>query len=70
MNLKRYVDLLNDMLKLNPELVDAMVVYSSDDEGNDFNIVKFGPSKGFYEDREFNDEYVEVVTVFNAVCIN
>ena len=70
MNLKRYVDLLNDILKLNPELAEAMVVYGSDDEGNDFNTVKFGPSKGFYEDREFTDDYGGYVTEFNAVCLN
>lgn len=34
MNLKEYVDGLNDLLKSNPELAEAKVISSGDDEGN------------------------------------
>jgi hypothetical protein len=51
---------------MNPETLDMDVIYSRDDEGNGFQEVHYSPSKGFYEDMEFEESDYLV----NAVCIN
>jgi hypothetical protein len=49
-----------------PETLDMDVIYSRDDEGNGFQQVHYAPSKGNYEDMEFQEGDEDV----NAVCIN
>jgi len=66
MNLKEYVEKLNKLLEDNPEAAEFMVVSSSADECNSFNVVHYDPSLGWYEDREWCTEKHEN----NAVCIN
>lgn len=41
---EEYVNNLQRVLKENPEYKDLPVVYSSDDEGNDYMTVSFEPS--------------------------
>lgn len=67
MKLKHYVEHLNKLLENNPAAGDMLVVYSSDDEGNDYNTVNFTPTVGYYLDREFEGEDGPDD---NAVCIN
>lgn len=79
MKLRDYIDGLNELVKEMPEALDFDVVSASDDEGNSYHIVNFGPSIGHFdtEERDFlsaegwepwddNDEMPEN----NAVCIN
>jgi hypothetical protein len=68
MTFKEYVAYCNGILKDSPETANFLVVYSSDDEGNDFTPVHFHPSAGFYKDRDFHEE--EVDGDICAVCIN
>jgi hypothetical protein len=67
MKFSEYVKNLNDLLKERPETADYDVVTSKDDEGNGYNLVRYEPQVGSYddEDREFKEEQVT-----NAVCVN
>jgi len=66
MKLKEYIEQLQKFAEMNPETLDMDVIYSRDDEGNGFQQVHYAPSKGFYEDMEFEEGDEDV----NAVCIN
>lgn len=80
MKFKEYVDELNEYLENNPEIGDYEVVYAKDSEGNDFDKVYYGPSKGVYLDNEFVadcgeseetiKEWMEDLGSEEAVCIN
>ena len=73
MTLQEYVDQLNRVLKDNPELGKHEVVYSSDDEGNSYHPVIFGPGlSGNYDKdcREFTSSQENKEVEVNAVCIN
>ena len=61
MNLKEYVDSLNKLLKLNPELAEAKVISSGDDEGNFYNFVNYTPSI-FYIERNWGNDIEYVIT--------
>ena len=64
MKLKEYIKKLEKIAKKNPN---ALVITSSDDEGNDFHEVVFDPTLGNFKDREFDPESGEKP---NAVCLN
>jgi hypothetical protein len=66
MKLKEYIEQLQKFVEMNPETLEMDVIYSRDDEGNGFQEVHYAPSKGFYEDMEFEESDYHV----NAVCIN
>lgn len=66
MKLKEYIESLNDLIKENPELLEAEVIYSIDEEGNAYNEVYFGPSTGNYSNGDFDQESENI----NAICIN
>ena len=66
MTLKEYIEQLQKFVEMNPETLDMDVIYSRDDECNGFQQVHYAPSKGFYEDMEFQEGDEDV----NAVCIN
>lgn len=77
MILKEYLDTLQTMVKENPDLLDCLVVYAEDSEGNGFDTLHFTPSVGMYDidDKEFIpeiyfDEYEGVDMAINAICIN
>ena len=46
MNVKEYAEIINELAKKHPDLP---VVYSCDDEGNNFSFVVYSPSTGNYE---------------------
>lgn len=52
MLLSEYIEKLQNVLT---EHGDLEVVYSSDDEGNDFNKVYHDPTVGYYSSREFHE---------------
>ena len=66
MKLREYIEQLQKFAEMNPETLDMDVIYARDDEGNGFQEVHYAPSKGFYEDMEFQEGDEDV----NAVCIN
>jgi hypothetical protein len=66
MKLREYIEQLQKFAEANPETLDMDVIYSRDDEGNGFQEVHYSPSKGTYEDMEFEEGDEDV----NAVCIN
>ena len=79
MKLQEYIDNLQELIKENPKLKDATVVYSRDDEGNGFYEVGFTPSAGYFEyggsfitpeDKEAWEYYELTDDDLNSVCIN
>ena len=74
MKLSEYIKSLNESLK---NYGDLDVIYSSDDEGNDFKEINFIPSVGYY-DKE-NREWLETADFdmaeddrvhINSICVN
>lgn len=71
MKLKEYAAKLTELAK---EYPNAKVVYTIDDEGNDFREVNFTPSPGNFGDGEFisddgTEEFGQQFKI-NSVCIN
>jgi hypothetical protein len=66
MKLKKYIENLNKLVKENPEISDYEVVYSSDDEGNNYHNFFCSPSIGNFSEGYFNQKDIDK----NAVCIN
>lgn len=76
MKLKEYAELINKIANRYPNLE---VIYSKDDEGNDFQEVVYEPSIGYFEDNEYSAFSNSVTTdenvilneeSCNAICIN
>jgi hypothetical protein len=70
MKLKEYLNALNELLEKNPQAGDFLVIYSSDDEGNNFQPVYFKP--GVLHVINLEESYLEISDKGepNAVCIN
>jgi hypothetical protein len=71
MKVKEYLQDLLLMVKLNPKIEEFDVIYSSDDEGNDFKPVIFSPT--LMEVVDEKDVNLNVKTDSenpNALCIN
>ena len=69
MKFKEYVEKLNDFLAKYPKSGEFEVVSSSDDEGNEYNTLVFGPTIGKYDTRERSFRSDDDDTI-DAVCIN
>jgi hypothetical protein len=84
MKLKEYLENLNNFVKENPDALDLEVIYSSDDEGNDFQAVHYTPQMGIFEDllsdkAGYRGEFISSEQLedwdrskdeINAICIN
>jgi hypothetical protein len=72
MKLKEYIDNLNDQVKDNPEILNYDVIYSSDDEGNDFDLVVYTPTIGKFnkDDDGWYQKFDSESSEPNAICIN
>ena len=71
MKVKEYLQTLVLMVKLNPKIEEFDLIYSSDDEGNDFKPVIFSPT--LMEVVDEKDVNLNVKTDSknpNALCIN
>ena len=71
MNLKDYVKRLQDILNYHEGNGELIMVYSSDDEGNNIDTVNYKPSVGHYDGEDFimySD--IEDGEEVNAVCVN
>ena len=62
MTLKKYVKNLKKYLKAHPQYAHLPVVTSRDDEGNDYNWVRFKAGHGTFE--MYNGDELE------SVCVN
>ena len=74
MKLKEYFERLQNMIDANPEILEYDVVYSSDSEGNDFNLVGYNPSIGLYDEEDWvkfqSYDTLDDGDTPNAVCVN
>ena len=66
MKLRNFLLNLNHHIKQNSDILDYEVIYSCDDEGNEFKKVYFEPTIGQFENREFETQCDKP----NAICIN
>jgi len=66
MKLKTYIRFLKQLIDNNPGSKNMDVIYSIDEEGNEFKEVSFPPSIGKYKKESFNPESRNP----NAICIN
>ena len=77
MNLREFIDDLEKLIADQPQVETMQVIYSIDDEGNEFSNEIYAPSFGRFEDGEFRGWYDDT-TDFNhhfdardnAICIN
>jgi len=78
MTVKEYIEELNKAVHEDPSLLDKEVVYSADDEGNNFQRVCYTPTKGYFDGESFisdenleeDDEYFDEETFNRVLCIN
>ena len=73
MKLKDYYQELTKIMESYPEFSEYTVVFSKDDEGNEFNTVGYSPTVGYFdsEDRTFvPDMVVPDKDDLNAICLN
>jgi hypothetical protein len=75
MTLKEYFEQLQEFINENPDALELEVITSVDDEGNGFNQVNYGPSKGNYDGDSFTsedmfDDWGIGEDGINAVCLN
>lgn len=75
MTLQEYINSLNKVIENHPEAAEYVVVYSIDDEGNNFQEVHFTHILGYFDEEDFishEDDFEEreIEQTFNAICIN
>jgi hypothetical protein len=66
MTLEKYITKLNKLVEKHPESLNMKVVFSIDEEGNEFKPVIYDPSIGNYIDGDFK----VALSKCNSVCIN
>lgn len=69
MKLKEYLKALKKLAKENPQTLEFDVIYSSDDEGNDFQKTVYTPTIGKYSEEERTYETNDLSEA-NSVCLN
>ncbi len=71
MKLKEHMVSLGKMIEKDPQILEFDVVYSTDDEGNNFEEVRFSPDLGVYD--KYSKEWDNARSSkkkFNSICIN
>ena len=66
---KDYLAKLLEVAELHPEALGWEMIYSQDDEGNNFQLVHYSPSAGYFKDSEFLSVF-ETKKSPNSVCVN
>lgn len=61
MKFKEYLAKLNKLAKNNPSALELPVVYSKDDEDNQFRLVEYDPTVG---------TFVVKISEIHSVCVN
>lgn len=67
MILKGYLKHIQDLVDKDPTILNREVVYSVDDEGNEFKLVTHPPTICSFKDGEHDDD---PLGIGNAICIN
>jgi hypothetical protein len=83
MTLKEFISNLNKLVADRPELGEATVIYSRDDEGNGYQEIDTKPSVAYYDEKSSywiesvysehdleDDELADVESFIEAVVIN
>jgi hypothetical protein len=79
MTLKEYIEGLQSFAKENPDALELQVITAADDEGNGYNPVYYGPTKGNYDEDDYDCAYISINQFeewdredpdVNAVCVN
>ena len=80
MNLKEYIEQLQEFVKENPQALEFDVWYAKDDEGNGYQEVYFAPSLKVYSENDkysdrvdymySTDEYDEIDDANTVVIVN
>ena len=73
MKLHEFRNKLNEILEKYPNADDFDVIYSSDDEGKSFDLVRYNPSVGNFnvKTKEYKDLSYDIKrTKVNTICIN
>jgi len=77
MKFKSYVESLNKILAENPESAEYDVIYSHDDEGNNFQKVNYDGTIGYFDGTYYGDftklsqlEEEDIYEKPNAICVN
>ena len=75
MKLKEYIENLNLLIAENPEYAELDVIYSADDEGNQYFPVIYEPTIGFHQKGEFYcphefEDFDLADKKPNSICIN
>jgi len=73
MLLKEYLAKIDNLVKEYPDALEYEVIYSVDDDGNEYNTVNFDPSVGVYDviKRDFYTvELNKKGDYIQAICIN
>lgn len=73
MKVNEYYNHLKNLIKTDPKILDYEVVFSSDQEGNNFYKVVFRPGLGYYDQdsSEFvSEDCGDNELKYNALCIN
>lgn len=67
MKLKEYAMYIAKLVERHP---DAIMVFSSDDEGNNYDEVRFNPTTGQFSGREFIPNDGTKKFKVTAICVN
>lgn len=68
--LREHISRLQVIAKENPEILDKPIIYSKDDEGNEFKEIHFDAGVGhFNDDNEFSNGK-DIEGEINCTCIN
>ena len=73
MKLRQHLQLINELVKENPEVLDMEVIHASDPEGNEYHKILRAPGMGvFTEFQHGTGDYTLTGTPehADAVCIN
>jgi len=68
MNLADFLENINKIVEKDPEVLKLDVIYSKDDEGNQFNYIVFTPTICVYNQE--NKTMDDTPNNPNAICIN
>jgi uncharacterized protein YkuJ len=68
MRIRAFITHLEAIAKEYGENLDC--VYSTDDEGNGFNLVYYSPTIGYFDGEDFDTKETREIDSINAVCIN
>ena len=69
--LKQYLENIQNFIKENPGALDFEVVYSADEEGNEFKPIQFLPTRGHFDGQDFvSQDELKHGEEAKAICIN